>query len=281
MNCVDYAINEIVNGGDIPTYLLKLAFEKPNGNYIDNYYSMVNQNTVEQGIRDKVIHQIVLSRCKIQGGILEFIDLTGANVTDLGQSNVMVQVPDFLTGGRKIISMVEVYQGAMNSTTGVLGVMGSPTSCGVGTVNEVTGGLIESLRGPSRIPQTYTRIQPLGNNTFVINGVPRGVFSMTAKCILESDDALSYIAAQAIPYFSILCQHAVKAYIYKECRFPTGDAVERYGVTVDAISDVIGSYSDAWNNYLEYFDEKWLQYMNYSDRIRKATAIKMGVGGRF
>jgi len=129
MNCVDYAINEIVNAGDIPSYLLKLAFEKPNGNFLDNYFDMVNQSTIEQGIREKVIHQTVLPRCHIQGGMIEWLDLTSATMIDMGQGNVKIQVPDFITGGRKIISILEIYQGSMNSTSGVLGIIGDGAGC--------------------------------------------------------------------------------------------------------------------------------------------------------
>lgn len=280
MNCVDFAINQIVNAGDIPSYILRLAFERQNGNFIDNWMDLVNQNTVEQGIREKVIHATVLPRCHIQGGMIEWLDLTGSIIMDMGQGNVKVHVPDFITGGRKIISVMEIYQGAMNATSGILGALTEQGCGGGGALGEAQYGLMQTLKGNSALPMTYTRIQPLGNNTFVICGAPRGVFSMTAKVILESDDNLSHIAPQAIPYFATLCNHAVKAYIYKECRFPANEAVRRSGVPLESITDCIGQWSDAWANYEEYFNNEWLGYMNYSDRIRKADGISASVNGR-
>lgn len=274
MNCVDYAINEVINGGDISEYVLELAFSNPNQNIVDNWSADPVNYSVEQGLRERVIHGVVLKRCNVQGGVTEYLDLTGSSIINIGNSKVQVQVPDFITGGRKIVSVPEVYQGSIGASSGVLSLAAQNIACGEGTLNDMLSGMINGMRSNRAIPQTFTNIQMVGNNTFVISNCPAGVFSMTARAILESDDNLSHINPRAYPYFSKLVQFATKAFIYKNCRNKINEGVVRGGVNVDSIKDEIYGYQDAWKDYDEYFQEEWLAYMSYSDTQRKAESIR-------
>lgn len=273
MSCTDYAINEVVNGGDISDYVLELAFTNPNQNISNNWYSVPNTVSVEQGIREKVIHATVLPRCNIQGGVTETIDLTGSQITHLGQNKAQVQVPDFLTGGRKIISVPEVYQGSINSSAGITPFNSSGVACGEGTMNHQLAGFIQGLRSNNSMPQTFTNNQVLGNNVFIIHGCPPGMFSLTARVLLESDDSMNHINPAAYPYFAILVNLAVKAYIYKNVRNRINEGVLKGGVNVDSIKDEVYGYSDAWKEYQDYFEEQWIKYMKYSDKDRKFRSI--------
>lgn len=280
MNAVDFAVDRIVNAGDLDDYILKLAFDNPNGGFGSNWYNYGNQYSVEQGIREKVIHGIVLPECNVNGGITELIDLTGSRIDDLGQGFIGVNVPDMLTGGRKIISVVEVYQGALNSSSGVTNLLAGMTTDGESALTDSLAGMITALSSNRSVPQTYTRFTMTGNNSFVIHNAPSGLFSLTAKVVLAFDEGLSSISPKSYLTFANLCRLATKSYIYKTCRRPTDEAVMRSGVPIDAIKDDIGDMKDAWEDYREYFDTTWTKTMAYNDPIRKADIIKAVVPRR-
>lgn len=273
MSCVEHAINMVCNS-DIDQYLLELAFTNPNSNFMGNWYDSVDQNTVEQGIREKVIHALVLPSCKINGGKTELIDLYGSRVRDMGNGCIECKVPLFVTGGRHIVSVTEVYLGSLNSISGILGLNQSNSACGQGVMGEMLGNVIDSLNTSRAIPQTYTNIHMNGNNSFVIFGMTNPLFSMCAKMVLEYDDNLSAITPRAWDVFGDLCILATKSFIYRTCRRPTEEAVRRSGVALDGIRDDIAEYRDAWQQYRELFSTTWTKKMAYSDDQRVMGAIQ-------
>lgn len=280
MNCVEYAINSVMNS-DIPDYLLKLGFENANANYNGNWYGVLNQSTIEHGIRDQVIHKVLLPKCQVNGGQTEYIDLSGARMRDLGMAAIEVNVPMIFTGGRRITGVVEVYLGAMNSTMGMINA-GVNTSgpCGQGAVNDMTSNLIDSLSPSRNFPPVYSNVRMTGVNTFVIFGLNAGTFSMTAKCFLEYDEGLSGIVPRHYDAFAQCARLATKAYLYRTCKYPVDEAVIRSGVTLDAIKDDISEYRDAYNEFEEYFDQNFKKRMAYSDRIGKVNSTRMVVPRR-
>lgn len=281
MNCVAHAIN-MVTGSDIDEYLLKLAFENPNANFNGNWFGLFNNTTVEQGIREKVIYRTVLPSCKVSGGKTEYIDLTGARIRDLGNGYIEVNVPDSLTGGRKIVVVEEVYMGSMASAAGMLGMgANADAQCGSGSLNEMMGSFIDNLSGNRSMPQTYSNIHMTGNNSFVIAGMNGGTFSMTARCVLEYDQGMSSIHPRAYDTFGDLCILATKAYIYRTCRRPIQESVIRSGVPLDSIKDDVEEYRSAWQDYREFFATTWTKTMAYSDTQRMANTINMTVPSRF
>lgn len=280
MNCVDFAINEVLNA-DIDEYLLKLAFENPNSGFTGNWYNMVNATTVPQAIREKVIHQMVLPRCNVMGGKTEFIDLSGALIRDLGNGVVEVNVPDVLTGGRHIISVEQIYLGTMNSAVGAVSMgVNSDSMCGQGTMNEMMTSFIDSVSGNRSMPPVYTNIHMTGTNSFVIVGASSGTFTMTAKCLMEYDQGLSSIHPKGFTVFSEAVLLAVKAYIFRTCRRPAQEAVVRSGVAIDDIKDDIADYRDSFQQFKEFFDTKWTKTMTYSDKQKVQENIFMTTPSR-
>lgn len=272
MSCVDHAINMVMNS-DIDQYLLELAFMNPNANFSGNWYNLTDSTTIEQGIREKVIHAHVLPSCKINGGKTEFIDLYGSRVRDMGNGAIECKVPLFVTGGRHLVVVQEVYLGSLNSITGVLGLNQTNTACGQGVMNEMLSNLTDTLNSSRAIPQTYTNIHMNGNNSFVIFGMTNPLFSMCAKAILEYDDNLSSIHSRCWDTFGDLCILAVKNYIYRTCKRPVEEAVIRSGVPLDSIRDDVNEYRDAWKDYREMMAGPWTKIMSHSDMQKKSSSI--------
>lgn len=279
-NAIDYAINRVM-GSDLDEYLLKLAFENPNTNYAGNWYNVVTPTSIQQGIREQVIYRTVLPACNVNGGKTEHIDLSGSQMMDKGNGCVEVNVPDVFTGGRKIISVNEVYLGSMTSSTGMLGMsINEGASCGQSSMGDMMQSLVDGLSPSRSMPITYTNIQMSGNNCFVIFGLNSGTFSMTAKCILEYDEGMSSIHPRHYEYFAELVELAVKAFIYRKCKRPTQEAVMRSGIPLESIADDIAELRDAWTQYKEYLAGTWTRCMAYSDQQLKIDAIRMSVPRR-
>lgn len=273
MSCVEHAINMVENS-DIDQYLLELAFHNPNSNFLGNWYNTVDQNTVAQGIREKVIHGLVLPSCKINGGKTEFIDLYGSRTRDMGNGCIECKVPLFVTGGRHIVLVQEVYLGSLNSISGVLGLNSTNSACGQGVGNEMLQNQLDSMQSSRAIPQTYTNIHMNGNNSFVIFGMTNPLFSMCAKLILEYDDNLTAIHPRCWDVFGDLCILATKNYIWRTCKRPAEEAVRRSGVPLESIVDDISEYRDAWKEYRELFGGLWTKLMSHSDTQKKMNAIQ-------
>ncbi|MNG46941.1 hypothetical protein D3C79_48080 [compost metagenome] len=281
MNAVQYAINRL-HGSDIDEYLLKLAFEQnPNTNWSGNWYNTVNATTIDQGVLEKVIHRTVLPACNARGGKTEYIDISSSRIRDLGNGCIEVNVPDIITGGRKIISVAEVYLGSMTSATGMLGIgINDNALCGQGAISDMTQSLLDSITPSRMFPVTFTNIHMTGNNSFVIFGMNSGTFSMSAKMTLEYDEGLSSISPRHHELFADLVELAVKAYIYRTCRRPTSDAVKRAGVALDDIKDDIANYRSAWDDYKEMVKTTWTNAMAWSDRLTVNETIKSSVPRR-
>lgn len=274
-NPVDYAIQRVQNS-DIDDYLLKLAFENPNANYKGNWYGVGNNTTVSQGIREQVIHRLVLPACKVNGGKTELIDLGGSQMRSLGNGCVEVNVPEITTRGAKIISVTEVYQGSMQSAIGQLGAaINESGACGQGVLNEMMEGQLGALAGNRSMPVTYTDCHMTGNNCFVIFGMNVGTFSLSAKVILEYDEGMSSIHPRHYEYFAELVEWAVKNHIYRTCRRATQEAVYRSGVPLEDIRDDIQKYSDAWQGYKDYMEKEWKPRMAWSDKQAVVEGIRM------
>lgn len=279
-NPVSYAIDRVMNS-DIDEYLLKLAFESPNNNTLNNWYSMVQQTTVEQGIREKVIHRLVLPACNVNGGKTELIDLSGSKIRSLGNGCTEVNVPEITTRGAKIISVTEVYLGSMYSAIGNVSAGVTESSmCGSGVLNDMMDTMVGALSSNRSMPITFTDVQMMGNNCFVIVGLNTGTTSMSAKVIMEYDEGMSSIHPRHYEYFAELVEWAVKAHIYRVCKRPVQEAVYRSGVPLEAIRDDIQEYRDAWQGYKDYLKNEWVPRMAWSDRQAVVDGIRFSTPRR-
>lgn len=271
MNCVDYAINAITNRSDISTYVLKMAFENPNRSFSGNNYFVPNQDSVNQGLLEKVIYGIVLPACNVRGGTTENIDLSGSNVENLGAGNIHVNVPEWITGGRRIINVIKVTPGSMLSVNGLASINTGSEPCGSGIQSDVMNSFLNSLS--PRTPTEYTNITMTGNNSFVIHNCPNFLLNFVAQCYLEYDENLSTINPRHYEQFYKLCEYATKAYIYKNLRHPSNEAIILSGVSVDSIKDEISNYADSGENFNEYLMDEWTRCMVNSDTILKNKHI--------
>lgn len=275
MNPVDFSIDYVVNGAnDISEYLLKLAFENPNNGYGSIWGPISNEFTIEQGIREKVILKMVAPMLQLAGGTTEIIDLSSAHINNLQGGIIHVNVPDFLTGGRRILEVIEVYPGNINrAITNGYNFTGNAV-CGASQVNNSLNRLINGL-DDGNVQRTFTSFTMVGNNSFLIRDAGSAMFNMLAKVVLSHDENFSVVPIKMYDKFYELVELATKAYIYKKCKRGMQEAVSRHGVTMDDLQDDIQGYSDAAQQFKEFYETQMKKYMAYADPKGKADQIKM------
>lgn len=269
MNLVDFSINYVVNGPtDIPDYLLKLAFDNPNnGLGFGNVWGPVDdQYSVEQGIREKVIMGMVAPLLNVAGGTTEIIDISTAIIKNVDGGIIYVNVPDYLTGGRRIMSVLEIYPGNLNRaiTNGYNFTQSEPCD-GAGVQGNALNRLLTGLDN-GNTQRVLTNITMTGNkNSFIIRDAGSAMFNMIAKCVLAYDEHFSVIPPKAYDAFARLIELGVKTYIYKKCRRGAQEAVSRFGVSVDSVTDDIAEFRDSSKDFKELYEEEIKKTLQYAD----------------
>lgn len=272
---VDFAIDYVMNGAtDISDYLLKLAFYNPNNGYGGIWGNNNDSFSVEQGIREKVISKMVAPLLQVAGGQTEIIDLSGAQIENLAGGVIWVSVPDYLTGGRRIIEVIEVYPGNINRAVANGYNFGGAATCGSSMMNNSLNRLMTGLTD-SNVTRSFNSFTMVGPNSFLIRDAGSAMFNMIAKVVLSYDESFSGIPVKMYDKFAELVELGTKAYIYKTCRRGMQEAVSRFGVTVDDVQDDIQGYSDAHQQFKEFYNDRMKKYMAYADAKGKTDQLKM------
>lgn len=274
-NPVDFSIDYVINGPtDITEYLLKLAFYNPNNGYGGIWGPVNDSFTIEQGIREKVINKMVAPLLQVAGGTTEIIDLSGAKIENLSGGIIWVSVPDFMTGGRRILEVIEVYPGNINRAVSNGYNFGNYAACGASMMNNSLNRLINGLND-GNVTRSFNSFTMVGPNSFIIRDAGSAMFNMIAKVILSYDESFSGVPTKMFDKFAELVELGTKAYIYKTCRRGMQEAVSRFGVTVDDVQDDIQGYSDAAQQFKEFYNDKMKKYMAYADAKGKTDQLKM------
>lgn len=266
MNLVSFCVNHVLNGpNEISDYALKLAFDNPVSGYgypswLTNEYD--SDYSMEQGIREKVIYKMIAPLLNVAGGTTEIIDLSQARVRYIGNGQIHVNVPDSLTGGREILSIVNIYPGNLGSS--MMTNRGTDASCGVGDVANAMNRIVNSL-STKNVISGFTQTSRTGRNSFLIRTAGMVVYTLTAKVILSYDEEFSIINPKAYTYFCELAVLGTKAYIYKTCRRGLKEAVQKYGYPLDDLQDEIDSYRDAGAEFMTLFNDKIRKVLAYAD----------------
>lgn len=283
MSMVDFCINQVTSGScEISDYALQLAFDNPvNGQGYPSWMGIENDSnySIEQGIREKIIYKMIGPLLNVVGGTTELIDLSQARVEYLGNGHMHVNVPDALTGGREILSVINVYPGNLGAS---LMYGGSNTqTCGNGQIQQSMNAIVNNLSS-NNIISGFFETTKTGRNSFLIRSSGVAIYSLAAKVILSYDDEFTIISPRAYPYFGELTVLGTKAYIYKKCRRGLKEAVQKYGYSLDDLQDEIDEYRGAHAEFMEYFRDKIRKVLAYadpkgvSDHIAMITPRRMG-----
>lgn len=282
MSLVQYCIDYVLDGpNDISLQALRLAFDDTiSGLSYPQYTSMEYDSNynIEQGIREKVIYKMIGKMINASGGVTEVIDLSTSRIRYLGNGIIHVNVPDTVTGGREILSVIAVYPGTIGSML-MYGSGNGMARCGNGgAIGNSLNSIAKNLTN-DHVVSSYSNITKTGRNSFIIKAAGMLLFTMSAKVILSYDEEFSVISPKAYEYFGDLTVLGTKAYIYKHCRRGLKEAVRRFGFSVDELQDEIDGYADAHREYSELYT-KIKKILAYADSKGVSDHINMIVPRR-
>jgi hypothetical protein len=230
--------------------------------------------TVDAHITNEVIRARVLPELNLVGGAEIFVALQGIPGERINQFTSVYKIPKSRTGGRTIITVLNVTFSDPTATSNY----GTATGC-QSTEMLVTGQAMIDAMGT--IPITSTaHVQLVGENTVMVRDtilLPPNVY---LRCIVENDSNLSHLQARSYRAFFKLVEFAVKSFIYNNYIIQM-DVGELYGGhNLGRFKEVVDSYSDAEELYQTHMREVMAKVMMMNDTEQHGRFLRMLVGGR-
>lgn len=233
---------------NIPKEILMRAFVPP------TLINILNPS-LDAAISDIIISRWVLSDTNMVSGVESIVNIQGCRI-EYVDNGLIIYVGLGPTGGKVITSVLSIGYG-YNALAG-----GSP-------------GIVSALTSP--LQTSDARFQLIGNNnTLYVEGFV-AVTLTEIRCILENDKEFNNLSPRAMPFLANMCTLATKAYIYNTLTIELADGVVRNGIDYGRYKEIVDSYADANDQYVELRDTKWAKINTLSDPISRIRHIKMVV----
>lgn len=250
MNAVTYAINQIKFA--VPMDILNIAFAEYN-NYNNKMISL------DEKIMTSVIRPRVLVDANLVGGIHTMVDLNKCAITYLNNREFIAEVPKELTDGKSIMTALSLVSNVVYSQATSYNEMQAPLSAATNMMNNL---------GTENVVQT-ARLELIGDNTVLIQDPTIHLVNSTMRCVVENMSNMENINPRSFLEFSKLCTYAVKAFIYNTTIIKLDKGYIYSGHELGIIKDMIESYSDSNELYMEHLDTVWAKvaFMSNSDSM--------------
>lgn len=223
-------------------------------------------------IREKVINERVIPDCNLAGGNMIEIPLDNVPAEQIDTARYIYRIPANLTQNRKISRVVSLTIGPSNTmNNSYMGVNG------YSQILDAAQGMMNAQMGIPIVSTAYIRL--VGDNVLLVSDVlsmPRTCF---LRCYLEYDDEFNTLQPTTYRPFSKLVELATKAYIYNNQVIPTGMNRLVGGMELGRYREIVDSYSDANQMYLDYIDEVWQKVMFMDDRKGYERSLRLVTGG--
>lgn len=271
MNVLVKAIQDVMYV--IPEDILKTAFIPKYNNYA------APARSLEEQILAMVIRPRVIPDANIAMGQHMKIFLGDLKMKVIEDYRVIYEIPESKLPGKTILS--------------VLGVSYTPFSGGVGSFGYAYGGVgplfsqdamtatQQMVEASSAIPNVSTaRVELIGENTIIIEDAQRYNTAYVLDCYVTDNNYLNNIDPRSYEYFSTLCEHAVKAYIYRKMIVIMDRGRIEFGSQIGVFKDIIDGYADSETNYRTFLRETWsrVSFMNNRSRYMRFIRAQVPVG---
>lgn len=275
MSAIDVALRRI---NMIPKDVLKQAFmpARYDPTRLARYYDNSIALSLDACITDQVIRGRVMMDIDLISGTMDHLRLDQAEAQFIDPYNTIYRFTEEQTVGRTITSTYEVTYGYGNNT-----LSGSYNGYGISTAR--TSMLLKSARdiltasgGVS--PRSTSYLQIVGHNTVLVNDVSPIQSYGVLRCMLTNDPNLNNIRTQYHQVFATMCFLACKAYIYTKLLIDIDEGMLRGGQQIGRFREVVDSYSDADQMYIETLD-KWqkIGIMNDPSLNRIVGRLALGI----
>ncbi len=234
-------------------------------------------------IRNKVIDAKVRPDCNLLGALEMNIPLANAEVTydTSGLYRNTVRIPKSLTGGRSIVLPTYFnyyyYTGAIGQVGGYMANNYSSNTCGNSPLMAQASRILQSSANSDATGTAAVRL--IGENTVTINDYIGSITQGSLVCLVSHDSEMNSIGRRAVPQFSKLCQLACKAYIYNTLKVKLNGGYLSGGTELGEIQNVVDSYSDAAEQYSEYYENEWQMVQFSNDDTRNSWYLRNLIGG--
>lgn len=262
LTAADYAVTKIKLA--IPKEILEKTFIEQTSRF-KAVRNAVNLDTL---IKRKVIREIVQTDCNLIGANEMDIAVMSNWCQIIDSNNFLVRVPKSHTQNRTI---TEVMQATYLPQSGYIMPYGSMQS--VSDVTTMTNKLLNNVRDP--IVSGTVDCEVVGENVISVLGGSISPSNMFLTVMLEHDEQMSKLRKQAYPVFAELCILACKSYIWSNRIIDMDKAEVHGGYQLNRFTSIIEGYEDAYEQYVEFFNEKWKKVSFMSDPVRNKKYLKM------
>lgn len=251
----------------VPPQILFEAFKDSSASRFN-----IPTRSIDEVIKEKVLYPRVLVDCNLVGGSYSIIDLTNLSPMTPAFNQFVFQIPDNLTGGRKIMSALSVSYIPYTAS------FYANQYLGVGNGNNLTNAAERVFNSHASVAAISTaRVELIGHNLILITD--KNVISPTyaVRVILENDEHLSNIQPRSWLVFSELCALAIKSYIYNTLAIQMGSAYLQGGQELGIFKEIIDGYSNAEEDYKTKLREVWMGVAVMNDPSQYTKFLKLQI----
>lgn len=271
MNPIQKAISDVKAA--IPREILERTFMKPDNVALGQRQSF-NPTSLDFRIRTLVIEGNVLPDCNLVGGTEVTIPLVEVLPQWISDYNVLYRIPKHLTQNRSILRLIHM-------TFGDGGVVGSMNLAiqGRSAMMDAAQGVLQAHL-PIPIIST-ANMEIVGENVVLVKDNITMPGNPYLRCVIEGDSELNHLQPTSYRHFSKLVVLATKQYIFNNIAIPMDQAALSGGMALGRIREIVDGYSDAYEQYDEYFETVWRKVAIFNDPTSNARILKMITGGRW
>ena len=268
MNAITKALSDL--HFKIPDRILHIAFREHN-NALDNFIS------IDETIMAKCIRPRVLVDCNIVGGVMAMIPLNKCEVNWLQDNQFIVRVPKEVTNNRSIVSVLSIV--AMSYYMPTSGNMTGNYLTNAADMSPLLSSGLNMMNNLSNTPAVHTsRLELIGENIIIVQDPTIGIMDGALRCNVENNTNLENIPVRAYLAFSELVSYAIKSYIYNHCRIRVDQGYIYGGHELGIVTEIIESYADYENMYLECLNTKWAKIAKMANTEFMSRYIKSMFG---
>lgn len=282
MNAITYALNRLVKSSTIPRQVLNMAFLS---RYSTNDLTL---DTLYSKIREEVIDDRVLTDINLVNTTQLTIPLNQCERLEGTYYTSTWRVPNSLTQGRSIVSVLHVtaasgmtVTGSSDSTGATTGSSGvyTPSMSQMATTGAIFQGLQQAVRSTSPVQVVNNALCFLvGYNTVLIKDCVIIPATMHLRVNVEMDENLNQIQPPYYTEFYKLVVLAVKMYIYNRLIIDQDTVFINSGGELNKFRDIVEGFSDAEEQYTESLEE-WFRSSLLNDSESSRRHYQMRVGG--
>lgn len=270
MNALLYTLNEIHS--QIPAEILNVAMN------IDESPQTINLSSLDEKILRKIIRKRVMTDANLVGGIETVIPVGQLNPRFSEDNYTVYFVPDELTMGKEIISVLGLtmmpisYGAGIPASANGFGApidIQNPYSVNFNPMMQLADRIGNAASPYGAIYNAHTEI--VARNTILVYAHYRLLATFGIRAVLENDTQLNNLQPRSYKNFSMLATLAVKAYIYNKLIVLMNSGMLSGGQDLGVFRSIVENYATAEEEYRTFLNEVWsaVAYMNDTTRYNR------------